>query len=429
LSETRIVRVRAFEALDSRGRPTVATRVELAGGASATALAPSGASTGSGEAVELRDGGERYEGLGVRGAVASVNGPIAEALIGLEADDQELVDETLRATDGSTSLARLGGNAVVSTSIATAIAVSRALGVELYERLASGGRPLLPVPMVNIISGGAHASGGIDVQDLLVVPVGATSFSEAIEWAARVRAATALVAAERGLAVRLVADEGGLGPSISSTEDALDLVAMGIARSGLRPGDDAAIAVDVAATQLALASGAYLLRNHGEELTAAELVDRIDGWRRTYPIVSVEDPLGDDDWSGWQLATRTLQDGLQILGDDLLVTDPARLARAIAAGIANAVLVKPNQVGTLSQAAAVVREAQWAGYATVVSARSGDTEQSWLADLAVSWRAGQIKVGSTMRSERTAKWNRLLEIEALDANAEYAGAGPFPWQR
>jgi enolase len=421
LSKTRIVRVRAFEALDSRGRPTVATRVELAGGASGTALAPSGASTGSGEAVELRDGGERYEGRGVKGAVASVNGPLADALIGLEAVDQELVDETLRGTDGSISLGRLGGNAVVSTSIATAIAASCALGVPLYESLAAGARPLLPLPMVNIISGGAHASGGIDVQDLLVVPVGASSFSEAIEWAGRVRAATAAVAAEQGLAVRLVADEGGLGPAISSTESALDLLAMGIARSGLRPGSDVAIAIDVAANQLARGSGTYALQNHGEELTATELVDRIDGWRRTYPIVSVEDPLGDDDWSGWQLATRRLEDGLQIVGDDLLVTDPARLARAIDASIANAVLVKPNQVGTLSQAAAVVRDAQRAGYATVVSARSGETEQSWLADLAVGWRAGQIKVGSTMRSERTAKWNRLLRIEAEHAGAQFAG--------
>jgi enolase len=429
LSETRIVRVRAFEALDSRGRPTVAARVELAGGASGTALAPSGASTGSGEAVELRDGGERHGGLGARSAVASVNGAIADAVIGLDAVDQELVDETLRATDGSISLERLGGNAVVATSIAAAMAASHALGVPLYERLAAGAAPLLPLPMVNIISGGAHASGGIDVQDLLVVPVGASSFSEAIEWAGRVRAATATLATERGLAVRLVADEGGLGPAISSTEDALDLLVLGIDRSGLRPADDVAIAIDVAASQLALGSGMYALRNDGQELTARELVDRIDGWRRAYPIVSVEDPLGDDDWSGWQDATRQLRGGLQILGDDLLVTDPARLARAIDAGIANAVLVKPNQVGTLSQAAAVVSDAQRAGYATVVSARSGDTEQSWLADLAVGWRAGQIKVGSTMRSERTAKWNRLLEIEALDTRAEYAGVGSFPWQR
>jgi enolase len=428
LSATRIVSVRAWEALDSRGRPTVAARVELAGGASGTALAPSGASTGSGEVEELRDGGERHAGLGVRGAVANVDGPLADATVGLDAADQELVDDALRTADGTPTLARLGGNAVVSVSLATALAASHALGVPLYRLLAGDRRPLLPLPMVNIISGGAHASGGIDVQDLLVVPIGASSFAEAIEWAARVRAATAEVAAQQGLAVRLVADEGGLGPAISSTEEALELLALGIARSGLRPGEDAAIAVDVAATQLVRAPGSYLLRNQGAVLSTAELVDLIDGWRRAYPIVSIEDPLADDDWSGWERATSQLR-GVQILGDDLLVTDPARLERAIAAGVANAVLVKPNQVGTLSAAAKVVATAQAAGYATVVSARSGDTEEAWLADLAVGWRAGQIKVGSTMRSERTAKWNRLLEIEALDPDAEYVGGSALSLSR
>jgi enolase len=355
--------------------------------------------------------------------VANVNGPLADALIGLDAGDQRLVDDVLRTTDGSATLGRLGGNAAVSISLAVAIAASRALGVELYEKLAAGRPALLPLPMVNIISGGAHAAGGIDVQDLLVVPVGATCFSQAIEWAARVRAATAEVAAEMGLGVRLVADEGGLGPALSSTTDALELLAQGIARSGLRPGDEAAIALDVAASQLSLGSGRYVLRNQGEQLTTEELVDLIDGWRRRYPIVSVEDPLAEDDWEGWAHATRRLEGGVQIIGDDLLVTDPERLSRAIAGRVANAVLVKPNQVGTISQAETVVREAHRAGYATVVSARSGDTEEAWLADLAVGWRAGQIKVGSTMRSERTAKWNRLLEIEALDPGAQYAGRG------
>ena len=422
MSGTRIVGVRAWQALDSRGRPTVAARVDLAGGATGMAIAPSGASTGSGEVIELRDGGERFSGLGVSGAVSSVNGPLASAAVGLDAAEQEHVDSALRSADGTSNLQRLGGNAVVAVSLATSIAAGNALGVPLYRMLAGSERPLLPLPMINVISGGAHAAGGIDVQDLLVVPVGASSFSEAIEWAARVRTATASVAAESGLEARLVADEGGLGPAIASTEEALELLARGIARSGLRPGEDVAIAVDVAATQLALGPGMYALRNQGVELAASELVDLIDGWRRAYPIVSIEDPLADDDWSGWTQATRRL-DGLQLVGDDLLVTDPDRLERAIAGRIANAVLVKPNQVGTVSDAARVVRDAQQAGYATVVSARSGDTEESWLADLAVGWRAGQIKVGSTTRSERTAKWNRLLEIEALDPAAEYAGAG------
>jgi enolase len=419
VSASRIETLRAWEALDSRGRPTVAVQVELAGGAVASALAPSGASTGSGEAVELRDGGERYAGLGTRAAVANVEGAVRDALAGIDACDQQAVDDALRAADGTPDLHRLGGNAVVATSIACALAASRARGVPLYAHVGDG-RPLLPLPMVNIISGGAHASGGIDVQDLLVVPVGATSFAEAIEWSARVRAATAVVAAEQGLAVRLVADEGGLGPAIPSTDDALELLAAGIARSGLRPGDDAAIAIDVAATQLFVGPGEYELRNQGRRLSPSELIELIDGWRRRYPIVSIEDPLAEDDWDNWRQATRTL-DGVQLLGDDLLVTDPARLERAIAGAVANAVLVKPNQVGTLSQARTVVRDAQRGGYATVVSARSGDTEDSWLADLAVGWRAGQIKVGSTMRSERTAKWNRLLQIEATDHRAEYAG--------
>jgi enolase len=236
-----------------------------------------------------------------------------------------------------------------------------------------------------------------------------------------VRAATAAVAADAGLGSSLVADEGGLGPALASTGAALDLLARGIERSGLRAGEQVAIAIDVAASQLVRPGGGYRLPNEGRELEGAELVELVDGWCRSYPIVSVEDPLGDEDWETWRLATDRLGARVQLLGDDLLVTDPARLARAIEGGVANAVLVKPNQVGTLSQAADVVRAAQAAGYRTVVSARSGDTEEGWLADLAVGWRAGQIKVGSTMRSERTAKWNRLLEIEALDPDAVYAG--------
>ena len=421
MNPTRISSLRAFEALDSRGRPTVAARVELAGGASGLALAPSGASTGLGEAVELRDGGVRYDGFGVRRAVENAAGPLAAAVIGIDAADQERVDEALRAADGSEGLARLGANAVVAISIATAIATAQALGTPLYRLLGGDAPPLLPLPMVNIISGGAHAAGGIDVQDLLCIPVGASSFGEAIEWAARVRAATALCASDDGLGSSLVADEGGLGPPLASTAAALELLARGIERSGLRAGDDVAIAIDVAATQLTRPEGGYRLRNEGRELGAGELIDLIAGWRATYPIVSIEDPLADHDWDGWKLATERLGATTQMLGDDLLVTDPARLARAVEEGVANAVLVKPNQVGTLSEAAQVVRAAHAAGYATVVSARSGDTEDGWLADITVGWRAGQIKVGSTMRSERTAKWNRLLEIEALDAGASYVG--------
>lgn len=426
MTGTRIVAVQAFEALDSRGRPTVAARVELAGGARGRALAPSGASTGGGEAVELRDGGDRYGGYGTRSAVANAIGPFADAIVGLDATEQATVDDALREVDGSPALERLGANAVVAISIANLLAAASALGLEPYRLLGAGEAPLLPLPMVNIISGGAHASGGIDVQDLLCIPVGASSFAEAIEWAARVRAGTALVASEDGIGSSLVADEGGLGPPLGSTRAALELLVRGIERCGLRPGDDVAIAIDVAATQLVSPGRGYRLRNEQRELTSDELIDAVDGWRRAFPIVSLEDPLGEDDWPAWKRASDRFGSALQLLGDDLLVTDPARLARAIADGVANAVLVKPNQVGTLSAAAQVVREAQAAGYATVVSARSGDTEDGWLADLAVGWRVGQIKVGSTMRSERTAKWNRLLEIEALDPEAVYAGAQALP---
>jgi enolase len=421
VTSTTIRTVRAWEALDSRGQPTVAVRVELEGGAHGQAIAPAGASTGAGEARELRDGDERYAGKGAHRAVSHAAGELAGAIAGIDARRQESVDAALRAADGTPSLGRLGANATVAISIATAVAAARALDLPLHRMLSGGAPPLLPLPMVNIISGGAHAAGGIDVQDLLVVPVGATSFAEAIEWAGRVRAATAMVAVEQGLPAGLVADEGGLGPPLRSTSSALELLVRGIERSGLRPGEQVTIAVDVAATQLVVAGGGYRLANEDRDLSAAELVDELAGWCAAFPIASIEDPLGDQDWAGWRRATERLGRGRQILGDDLLVTDPTRLARAIGDGVANAVLVKPNQVGTLSQAARVVREAQAAGYATVVSARSGDTEESWLADLAVGWRAGQIKVGSTMRSERTAKWNRLLEIEATEPDASYVG--------
>jgi enolase len=279
--------------------------------------------------------------------------------------------------------------------------------------------------MANIISGGAHSGRSIDVQDFLAVPLGAGSFAEAIEWAARVRAGTAEELVARGLPVALVADEGGLGPLLPTNRSALDVLVAGIDRAGLRPGEDVGIAVDIAATQF-LRGERYVLAAEDRELTAAELVDELASWCAAYPIVSLEDALGEDDWDGWRAATDRLGDR-QLLGDDLFVTNPDRLQRGVGAGVANAVLVKPNQIGTLDTARTVVRAAHAAGYATVLSARSGETEDDWLADLAVGWRTGQIKVGSTTRSERTAKWNRLLRIEAeLGDRAEYAGAAALP---
>lgn len=416
---TRITDVFAWEALDSRGRPTVACRVTLDGGASAEALAPSGASTGRHEAHELRDGGGRYEGRGVLRAVAGVNGEIAAALRGADAADQPAVDARLRDLDGTAQLRRLGGNAVLAVSLACARAAAAAHGQPLWRWLGDG-EPLLPMPMVNILSGGAHAGRMCDVQDFLAVPLGARSFAEAMEWVARVRAAAASVVAEHGGNPHLVADEGGFALHLDDNAEGLRLLTAAIERGGLRPGMDVAIAVDVAATQLVI-EGGYLLAAEGRTLSAAAMVDTVAGWCAQWPVVSVEDPLGEDDWDGWRLAADRLG-GVQVLGDDLFATSPERLDRGVAAGVATAVLVKVNQNGTLSGTVEVVRRAREAGYATVVSARSGETEDAAVADLAVAWRSGQVKVGSLARSERTAKWNRLLAIEAeLGAAARFAG--------
>jgi enolase len=408
--DTRIDAVLAWEALDSRGTPTVGCEVVLRGGARGHAIVPSGASTGRHEAIELRDGGDRYAGRGVRRAVANVNGPLAAAVAGLDAGDQRAVDNTLCEADGTTGLRRLGANAVLSVSVATAVAYAAARGEPLYAAAAEPGEPVLPTPMINILSGGAHAGGALDIQDVLVVPVAAASFAQAIEWAWRVRRGTAEAADDRGLPTALVADEGGLGLHLPSNRAALELVVEGTRRAGLRPGEEVALAVDIAAGQFADA-GRYRLRAEGRVVDAAELVAELAGWTAQFPIVSLEDVLDEDDWAGWQLATRRLA-SVQLVGDDLFATDAARLRRGIAEQVGNAVLVKPNQVGTLTGALDVVRAARQAGYRTVLSARSGETEDSWLADLAVAWRTGQIKVGSTTRGERTAKWNRLLKIEA-----------------
>jgi enolase len=342
-------------------------------------------------------------------------------VIGIDANVQSILDAKLRELDGAADLGRLGANAVLAVSIASAVAAASGSGVPLYRWLDGGQRPLLPMPMVNVISGGAHAAGLIDIQDFLVVPVGASSFAEAIAWAWDVRQATADIAAERGLGVALVADEGGLGLPLASNREALDLLQAGLIRSGHIPEAEVAIAIDVAATQL-LAGGSYKFASEQRVFDASALLSELESWCDSYPIVSIEDPLAEDDWSGWSDATRRLGTRIQLLGDDLFVTDLDRLNRGISQKIANAVLVKPNQTGTLSGAAEVVARARNAGYATVVSARSGDTEDSWLADLAVGWRAGQIKVGSLTRSERTAKWNRLLAIEdELGSSASFAG--------
>ena len=416
-----IAGLQAWEALDSRGNPTVGCVVTLEDGSEGEATVPSGASTGSHEAHERRDGGERYGGKGVRDAVEAVRAEIGPELVGRDALDQAAIDVALQALDGSPALSRLGGNAVLAASVACAVAAARSRCLPLWRALCPDLPPLLPLPMVNVISGGAHAGGVLDVQDFLVVPVGARTFAEAIEWASRVRAATAAALQAHGYDVSLVADEGGLAAALPSNRTALEILVEGIERSRLRPGGEVAIAIDVAATQL-LADGAYLLASESRSVRAAELVDELTGWVAEYPIVSIEDPLGEDDAAGWLYASQRLAGAIQLVGDDLFVTSPGRLRAGIVDGVANAVLVKPNQIGTLSDARLVVEIAREAGYATVLSARSGETEDSWLADLAVGWRTGQLKVGSTTRSERTAKWNRLLRIESQQPDAVFAGS-------
>lgn len=413
----------AWECLDSRGRPTVGCEVRLRDGATGRAIAPAGASTGGHEARELRDRDDpRFDGWGVAQAVRHVTDVLLPLLIGVDADDPTAVDDALELSDPDPLFGSVGANAVLAVSLAATLARAESARQPLW-RLLGGTRPLLPMPMINVVSGGAHAAGGLDIQDVLVVPVGATSFAEALSIAWRVRRATAELLAERGGNPSLVADEGGLAFGPDRNEAALALVLDGIRRSGLVPGRDAALAVDVAANQL-WTGATYRLDAEKRQVSTDEWLAVLRTWCERYPIVSLEDVLNEDDWTGWKHASAVLGAERQLLGDDLFATNADRLAVGVDGDVANAVLVKPNQAGTVDRAARVVRQAQAAGYATVVSARSGDTEDFWLADLAVGWRAGQIKVGSTTRSERTSKWNRLLEIESRTAgHCDFAGRG------
>lgn len=419
---SRIAAVRAFEALDSRGRPTVAARVTLANGRSARVVVPSGASTGGYEARERRDGGGRHGGWGVRHAVTAVNGTLAAAIHGMDPHDQRAVDMRLEEADGTPDLRALGANAVLAVSLAVMRARAEDRGIPLWQVLREEGPasaatgqelvdpPRLPKPMVNILSGGAHAGRLLDIQDVLAMPVGAQSVAEAIEWAARVRQAAAEAIAEAGGPAALVADEGGLAHRFATNEAAVALVRDAIERAGLRPGEDVAIAIDLAANQFWNSAG-YELSAEGRAMSSEQWANEIERWTREYPIASVEDPFAEDDWSGWLRLTPAIARRCEVIGDDLFATNAGRLAEGVRSGAATAVLIKPNQAGTVSRAQDVLRAAKAAGYRTVVSARSGDTEDDWLADLAVGWDADRIKVGSTTRSERTAKWNRLLEIE------------------
>jgi len=425
LRDVKPLSIRALHArqiLDSRGRPTVEVDALLDDGSSGRASVPSGASTGAAEAYELRDGDPaRYAGLGVLRAVGNVNGEIAAALHGADAADQRAVDDRLRALDGTPQLCRLGANATLAVSLAVCRAAAVARGQWLYERIAelAGAEPELPLPMTNILSGGLHAGRGMDVQDFLAIPMRAASIDEAIHLMARVRSAATDVLHDRGMTT-LLADEGGVAPACGTASAALRLMIEAIERAGLRPGDDVSIAIDVAATSLAQPDGRYDLRREQRVLDSDALIELVCAWVLEAPVVSVEDGLGEEDWIAWRTLTQRLGDTLQLVGDDLFATHPRRLARGVGEGIANAILVKANQNGTLTGTLDVIAQAKAAGYATIVSARSGETEDAFIADLAVGTAAGQIKIGSLRTSSTVAKYNQLLRIEE-HARARYAG--------
>lgn len=421
-----IRQIRAREVFDSRGNPTVEVEVFLSDGAWGRALVPSGASTGKAEALELRDGDpKRYGGGGVLKAVANVQDEIAAALTGMEASNQQAVDARLVGLDGTENKGRLGANAILGVSLGVARAAANSAGLPLYRYLGGDAAAELPVPMVNILSGGIHGGGNVDFQDFMVIPLRARSYSEALQDAASVYRAMKEVLKSRDLLQPGVADEGGFAPRLPSNEAGFELMVQSFERAELKPGRDAAIAVDVAASHFA-SGGRYIFPAEGMKLDSERLAEKLAAWARQYPILSIEDGLGEEDWEGWGLLSRALGSRCQLLGDDLFVTSLARLKRGIQEKVGNAILVKMNQVGTLSETLAVVELAQREGYRTVVSARSGETEDESLADLAVATRASQIKIGAITRSERLAKYNRLLRIEEqLGPRAQYRGAKVF----
>jgi len=413
------------EVLDSRGNPTVEVEVFLDGGAIGTAIVPSGASTGAHEAVELRDGDRhRYGGKGVLSAVRHVNDTIRPELIGSDAVDQVTVDRLLIDLDGTPNKSRLGANALLGVSLAVAHAAAEGHGLPLYRYLGGASARILPVPLVNILNGGKHAIDSTDFQEFMIAPIGAPSFREGLRWASETFHALGALLHERGFATT-VGDEGGYAPSLDSNEAAVAAVLEAIQRAGYAPGEQVAIALDPATTEL-YADGAYVLAREGRTLSSGELIDFWADWLERYPIVSLEDGLAEDDWTGWAALTERLGGRIQIMGDDLLVTNTERLARAIRERCANSILVKLNQIGTLTETLEAVELAHHAGWTAVISHRSGETEDTTIADLVVALNTGQIKTGSVSRSERIAKYNRLLRIEEeLGDAAEYAGRHAF----
>ncbi|MGH9159536.1 MAG: phosphopyruvate hydratase [Vicinamibacteraceae bacterium] len=425
----KIRQVTAREILDSRGNPTVEVDVELEGGARGRAAVPSGASTGEREALELRDGDKsRYVGKGVQKAVGNVNSEIARAVVGQEVD-QTTLDRLLIDLDGTPTKGRLGANAILGVSMAALKAAAVEARMPLYEHIGVLRRALvdaeapdlLPVPMMNILNGGAHADSNVDCQEFMVMPIGASSFAEALRWGTEVFHSLRAILKSKGLGTG-VGDEGGFAPNLRSNQEALEMVLEAVSRAGLKPSEQVALALDVASSEL-WSSGTYVFKKSGDRTrTSDEMVALYEDWVRQYPIVSIEDGLAEQDWDGWKILTVRLGSQVQLVGDDVFVTNPSILQEGIAQGIANALLVKLNQVGTVTETLEAMVMSWKAGYATIVSHRSGETEDSTIADLAVGTRAGQIKTGSASRSDRTAKYNQLLRIEAeLGASAKYAG--------
>jgi enolase len=419
-----IARVHARQILDSRGNPTVEVDVELRSGARGRAAVPSGASTGEFEATELRDGGEPWQGKGVTRAVANVDGEIAAAVAGLDAFDQAALDRTLIELDGTPNKSRLGANAILGVSLAAAHAQAADEGLELWRYLGGEEARVLPVPMMNVLNGGAHADNKVDFQEFMVVPSGAETFSECLRMGADVFHALKRTLHERGLSTS-VGDEGGFAPDLSSNEDALKMLVAGIEAAGYTPGEQVAIALDPATSEI-YRDGAYVLEHEGRTLDAGQLADYWADLAGRYPIVSIEDGMGEEDWAGWRALTERLGSRVQLVGDDLFVTNTERLRRGIEAGVGNSILIKVNQIGTLTETLQAIEMAREAGYTAVMSHRSGETEDVTIADLAVASGCGQIKTGAPSRSDRVAKYNRLLRIEEqLGSDAVFPGRAAF----
>ena len=417
---TAIVDIIGREILDSRGNPTVEVDVVLEDGSTGRAAVPSGASTGRYEAVELRDGGNRYAGMGVRGAVAAVNGELFEALMGLDAENQAQIDEIMVALDGTANKSRFGANATLGISLATAKAAANSRQLPLYRYLGGPDARALPLPMMNIVNGGAHADNSIDIQEFMIIPAAADSIAEAVRIGAEVFHTLRRALSEAGHATN-VGDEGGFAPAFSNADEALGFIMTAIEAAGFSPGNDVLLALDSASTEF-FEDGKYVMAGEGRTLDATELVAYYEDLVDRYPIVSIEDGMAEDDWSGWTALTEAIGERVQLVGDDLFATNPERLAEGIERGVANAILVKPNQIGTLSETLQTVEMAHRAGYRSVLSHRSGETEDSTIADIAVATNCGQIKTGSLSRSDRLAKYNQLMRIEEqLDAQARFPG--------